>query len=280
MSIINAMRIAAIQMVSTDCLVDNLRQAETLIDRAAKAQAQLVLLPENFAFIGRRERDKLALAESEGAGPIQEFLAGQARAAKLWLAGGSVPLTAAEPERAYSSCLLYAPDGTLHARYDKIHLFDVSLDDEQRETYRESDATVPGRKITVAETPLARVGLSICYDLRFPEMYRNMHKQGVQLLLVPSAFTRQTGQAHWELLLRARAVENLCYVLAANQGGSHATGRATYGHSMVVDPWGTVLARAASGPDVVYADVEKEKLQRLRQRFPAIAHRRLGCPPP
>lgn len=280
MGIISTMRIAAIQMVSTDRLSDNLRQAEALIDRAVKARAQLVLLPENFAFIGRSERNKLALAENEGTGPIQEFLVEQARAAKLWLAGGSIPLTTEEPGRAYSSCLLYAPDGTLQARYDKIHMFDVSLDDEQRETYRESEATMPGCKITVAETPLVRVGLSICYDLRFPELYRNMHKQGVQLLLVPSAFTLQTGQAHWELLLRARAVENLCYVLAANQGGPHVTGRTTYGHSMVVDPWGTVLARAGSGPDVVYADVEKKKLHRLRQRFPAIAHRRLGCPAP
>ena len=274
------MRIAAIQMASTDNVPDNLRQAQELIGAAVEAGARLVLLPENFAFIGRSERDKLALAEAEGAGPIQEFLAGQARAAGIWLAGGSVPLAAGDPGHAYGSCLLYAPDGTLHARYDKIHLFDVTLEGTHNESYRESEVTAPGQEVVVAEIPPLRVGLSICYDLRFPELYRNMHAQNVQLLLVPSAFTLQTGQVHWELLLRARAVENLCYVLAANQGGTHATGRSTYGHSMAIDPWGTVLARAADGPGVITADVEGAELERLRRRFPALAHRRLGYPAP
>ena len=272
------MHVAAIQMVSTDQLDVNLQQAGVLLDRAAAAGAQLALLPEHFAFIGRDEHAKLALAETAGQGPIQEFLAARAQTLQLWLAAGAIPLRADRADQVYSSCLLYAPDGTQTARYDKIHLFDATV--TETETYRESAVVSPGHALTVVETPLARIGLSICYDLRFPELYRNMHDQGVQLLLVPAAFTEQTGRAHWELLLRARAVENLCYVLAANQGGQHATGRSTWGHSMVVDSWGTILAEADTGPDVVLAELDLTAQAQIRQRFPALTHRRLGCAAP
>jgi len=260
-------------MVSGSDVEGNLRVAGDLIARAADAGAKLVLLPENFALMGRDERDKVALREPPGTGKVQGFLAESARRHRVWLAGGTAPVAAVAPDKVRGACLLYDERGEQVARYDKMHLFDVLVGERDRHSYRESAAVEAGTQVVVAATPFANVGLSVCYDLRFPELYRAMHAREVQLLLVPAAFTEVTGRAHWSLLLRTRAVENLCYVLASNQGGSHADGRATYGHSMVVDPWGEVLAECTTGADVVVADMDLQRLAALRRQFPVLHHR-------
>ena len=257
----------------------NLEQAATLISEAVAQNAEFVLLPENFALMGQHERDKLAIGEPPGQGPLQEFLGETARRHRIWLAGGTIPLSAKTPEKARSACLLFDPDGNCVARYDKIHLFDVELDGERREVYRESNTVEAGDTVVTVPTPLARIGLSVCYDLRFPELYRRMLSDDVQLVAVPSAFTEDTGQAHWHTLLRARAVENLCYFAAANQGGIHPNGRSTYGHSLIVDPWGEILAESGTGPAVIVADLDLQRLETLRRRFPVLEHRRLEYRP-
>ncbi|HHQ41573.1 MAG TPA: carbon-nitrogen hydrolase family protein [Chromatiales bacterium] len=254
----------------------NLLEAGRLVAQAAEAGARLVVLPENFAFLGARERDKLAVREAEGEGPIQAFLSQQAARHGIWLVGGTVPLATADPSRVRAACLLYGPDGKAVARYDKMHLFDVEVPDSG-ERYTESETIEPGDGPVVAETPLGRVGLAVCYDLRFPELFRAMVDRGMELLAVPSAFTAVTGRAHWELLVRARAVENQCHVIAAAQGGYHVDGRETHGDSMIVDPWGTVLGRLPRGAGIVVADLDPERTREIRGRFPALAHRRLRC---
>lgn len=264
--------LAAVQMVSGDDVANNLDSAAELVSRAAAADAGLVVLPENFGFLGRQETDKLAVAENDGDGPMQAFLAEAARRHRLYLVGGTVPLRGGDPGRVRAACLVYGPDGSRVARYDKLHLFDVHL--EGGEAYRESASLEPGEGLVCFDCPLGRVGLSICYDLRFPELYRALVDRGAEILAVPSAFTATTGAAHWEILVRARAVENLCYVVAADQGGEHPTGRHTHGESMVVDPWGRVLARRSLGPGVVQATMERGVLADLRRRFPALDHRR------
>jgi len=269
-------RIAAVQMTSTDRVDDNLAAAERLISQAAADGARLVLLPENFAFIGRGEEDKLRHRERPGDGALQRFLGETAQRHDIWLVAGTVPVAGREPRKTLGRGLLFDPEGTRAAHYDKIHLFDVEVNGKERLSYRESRATEAGSEVVVVPTPLANIGLSVCYDLRFPELYRAMHRDGVQLICVPAAFTEPTGRAHWHFLLRARAVENLCYVLAANQDGRHADGRATYGHSLIVDPWGRILAEAEAGPGVVTADMELSGLQEMRERFPALNHRRLS----
>jgi nitrilase len=269
-------RVAAIQMVSGAEVAANLETAGSLIAEAAAQGAGLVVLPENFAIMGRSDRDKLMVREAEGVGPIQDFLERQARRHALWLIGGTIPLAGPDQDRVYASCLAYGPDGRRGARYDKLHLFDVELS-ASGERYAESATIAAGREVAIVETPLGRVGLAVCYDLRFPEMFRAMGRHGVDLIALPSAFTAETGRAHWEVLLRARAVENLCYVIAADQGGRHADGRETYGDSMIVEPWGQVLSRLASGTGVVVADVDRTRLDRLRREFPSLEHRRLVC---
>lgn len=267
-------RTAVIQMVSSTDVDENLAMAGELLAEAADDAARLAVLPENFPLMSRQERDKLALRETDGDGPIQSFLADAARKHKMWLVGGTAPLAAESPDRIRAASLLYDDQGRRAARYDKIHLFDVEIDGGER--YCESDCLEPGSEVKVAETPFARIGLSICYDVRFPELYRNMHDRGVELITIPSAFTATTGRAHWEILVRTRAVENLCYVIAANQGGSHANGRETWGHSMIVDPWGQVLAEVDYGAGVACADLDFGQMKQLRQRFPALSHRRLN----
>ena len=266
-------RMAAIQMASGPNVEANLEEAGRLIAQAADEGAALVSLPENFGLIGQRERDKLARAEPEGSGPMQDFLAAAARRHGIWLAGGTVPLATAGGERIRQTLLMYDPEGNQVARYDKIHLFDVTLDGG--ETYRESSTIEPGDELVTVDTPFARIGLSVCYDLRFPELYRQLVEQGAAILLVPSAFTRATGQAHWETLLRARAIENLAYVVAAAQGGYHTNKRETWGHAMIVDPWGNVLAERARGSGAVVADFDAARLEKTRGNFPALQHRRL-----
>ncbi|MGB1579914.1 MAG: carbon-nitrogen hydrolase family protein [Nevskiales bacterium] len=267
-------RAAVVQMVSTNDVQANLRSAAELIKQAVAQRADLILLPENFGFLGSHETEKLAVAETAGAGPMQAFLAEQARQQGVWLVGGSVPVQSPEPNKLYARCLVYGPDGNCHAYYDKIHLFDVALPGSE-EQYRESDSYVPGHTASTVDTAAGRLGLSICYDLRFPELYRQLVSDSAEILAVPSAFTYRTGQAHWEVLLRARAVENLCYVLAANQGGEHPGGRKTWGSSMIVDPWGEVLACLAQGPGVAVADIDLQQLKTTRACFPALDHRKL-----
>lgn len=268
--------VAAVQMVSVDAVDANLAMAAELIAQAAGAGAMLVVLPENFAFMGRVEGAVLRVAEApDGDGPIQRFLADQSVRHGIVLVGGSVPLASSDPTRVYASSLVYGPDGQQLARYDKLHLFDVQLGDG--EGYRESATFTPGDEVVMVNTSLVNLGLSICYDLRFPELYRQLARKGAELLLVPSAFTATTGKAHWSSLLRARAIENLCYVVAPNQGGVHASGRETYGQSMIIDPWGEVLAcRTASGAGVIDASIDLGRQALLRKQFPVLTHPRLG----
>ncbi|MBE0614799.1 MAG: carbon-nitrogen hydrolase family protein [Burkholderiales bacterium] len=261
-------RVAAVQMVSEPEVQANLAVAGELIARAAGEGARLVALPEYFCLLGLRDRDKVAVREADGHGPIQDFLAAAAAKNKVWLVGGSAPLECADPDKVRNSCLVFDHTGRRVARYDKIHLFGF---DNGTERFQESRSIEPGGEVVTLETPFARLGLSICYDLRFPEMYRRMG--AVDLILVPSSFTATTGKAHWELLLRARAVENQAYVLAPAQGGHHKNGRDTWGHSMIIDPWGEVRAVLDSGPGVVTAEVDHAEIARVRLSLPALTHR-------
>jgi predicted amidohydrolase len=269
-------RVAAIQMASGPQVSANLLEAERLIALAAKQGAELVVLPENFAIMTSDEKALLAAREAPGVGPIQSFLAKQAAEHHVWIVGGTVPLHSDDSQRARSACYVYAADGSVQARYDKMHLFDVHLE-EAGEEYNESRYIEPGNAPVVLDTPFGRMGVAICYDLRFPELFRKMAEQGMDLIVLPSAFTAVTGRAHWESLVRARAIENLSYVIAAGQGGFHLGGRATYGNSMVVDPWGTVLNRLQSGAGIVLAEMDSDLLARTRKRFPVLQHRRLTC---
>jgi nitrilase len=266
------MKIAALQMVSTPEVARNLDAAARLIAQAAGAGAQLVALPEYFCLMGRRDDDKLGIAEAPGEGPIQRFLADQARQHGLWIVGGTLPLRTGSAARVTNSNLVFAPDGSLAARYDKMHLFAF---DNGREQYDEGRVLQAGGEPVALQAGPLRVGLSVCYDLRFPELYRALMQPPCDLLCVPSAFTYTTGQAHWELLLRARAVENQCFVIAPAQGGTHENGRRTWGHSMIVDPWGEVLALQAEGDAVVLAEVDAQRLAAVRTQLPALRHRRL-----
>ena len=261
-------KIAAVQMVSEPEVQANLRAAGELIAQAAGEGAKLVALPEYFCILGRRDRDKVDVREPYGSGPIQDFLAAAAAKNKVWLVGGSVPLECDDPGRVRNTCLVFDDAGRRVARYDKIHLFGF---DSGKERFQESRSIEPGSEVVALDTPFGRLGLSICYDLRFPEMYRSMGE--VDLILVPSSFTATTGKAHWELLLRARAIENQAYVLAPAQGGHHKNGRDTYGHSIAIDPWGGVLAVLASGPGVVTAEIDHAEIARVRQSLPALTHR-------
>ena len=269
------LKIAALQMVSTPDLDRNLAAARRLMAEAADGGARLVALPEYFCLLGRGDRDKLAIAETAGDGPIQSMLAEAAQRLGLWVVGGTLPLRTPDPQRVRNSCGVWGPDGQQVARYDKIHLFAF---DNGREQYDEGRTLEAGNKPVAVDIEGWRVGLSICYDLRFPELYRQLMRapQGpCDLVVVPSAFTHTTGQAHWELLLRARAVENQCYVLAPAQGGLHENGRRTWGHSLLADPWGEVLACRPEGEAVVAGELDAERLAAVRRQLPALAHRRL-----
>jgi predicted amidohydrolase len=268
--------VACIQMASGPNVGANLLEAERLINQAVRQEARLVVLPENFAIMGQSERDKVEVREVEGNGPIQEFLAEQAVRHGIWLVGGTVPLAANDPDKVRAACLVYDDAGRQVARYDKIHLFDVDLVDSD-EQYTESETIEPDDRVVVFDSPFGKIGLAVCYDLRFPELFRQQLDAGMEVLVVPAAFTAITGRAHWEVLVRARAIENLCYVVAADQGGYHLNGRETHGHSMIVDPWGIVLNSLARGPGVVSASVDLGRLESARRNFPSIQHRRLRC---
>ena len=261
-------RIAGVQMASGPHVSANLNEAGRLIAMAAAQGARLVALPEYFAIMGLQETDKVRVREAEGKGPIQKFLAETAREHKIWIIGGSVPLASDDPKKVRNSCLVYDDKGRQVARYDKMHLFGFNMGDEN---YSEERTIQPGNSVQTVDTPFGRIGLSICYDLRFPELYRAM--KDVDIIVVPSAFTETTGKAHWETLIRARAIENLAYVLAPAQGGYHLNGRETHGDSMIVDPWGVVLDRLPRGSGVVSAGINPQYLKRLRGSLPALQHR-------
>jgi nitrilase len=263
-------RIAALQMVSGPRVADNLALAGRLIEDAVGQGAQLVALPEYFPIIGATDADRVRAREDFGQGPIQDWLAATARRHGIWIFAGSLPLTADAPDKMRNASLAYNPAGECVARYDKVHLFGFKKGDE---SYDEAAFIEPGNQLVTVDTPFGKVALSICYDLRFPELYRALAP--VDLILVPAAFTETTGRAHWEILLRARAIENQCYLLAVGQGGRHENGRLTHGNSMIVDPWGEILDRKLKGPGVVIADLDHDRIAEIRESLPALAHRKL-----
>ena len=264
---------AAIQMASSPSVSSNLLEAEKLISDAAQAGAKLIALPENFALMGDHELDKVKIKEPDGQGTIQDFLATVAKKYNTWIVGGTIPIAGHAHNKVRAACLIYDNQGQRVARYDKIHLFDVNVPGTN-EVYRESDSIEPGEHIQVFDTPFGRLGIAVCYDLRFPEFFRKMNEMGAEVIIVPSAFTAETGAAHWELLVRARAIENLCYIIAPDQGGFHLNGRKTFGHSMIVDPWGGVLAMQKTGSGFVMADIDHDRLEKVRTAFPVLNHRR------
>jgi len=265
-------RVAAIQMASGPNVSANLAEAEQLIEQAVDAGACLVALPEFFCIMGMKDADVVKVREAEGSGPIQSFLSRMAKKHRIWLVGGSVPLEAGDPKKVRNSCLVYDDRGKQVARYDKIHLFGLNLGNEQ---YQEANLIESGDKVVVINSPFGRIGLSICYDLRFPELFRAM--PDVDIIMVPSAFTATTGRAHFETLIRARAIENLAYVVAPAQGGYHLSGRETHGDSMIVDPWGVVLDRLSRGSGVAIANINPAYQASLRKSLPALKHRFMHC---
>ena len=266
------MWIAALQTVATPNVDRNLDTARRLIAEAARDGAQLVVLPEYFCFMGHHDRDKLALAELPGEGPIQAMLAETAKRHAVWVVGGTLPLRSEQADRVFNASCVYSPEGVLAARYDKVHLFRY---DNGRESYDEGRVLQAGQVPQACEVGGLRLGLSICYDLRFPELYRALMTPPCDLIAVPSAFTHTTGRAHWEVLLRARAIENQCYVIAAAQGGLHENGRRTWGHSLIVDPWGEVVAMVEEGEGVAMAQLDTKRIAEVRAQLPALTHRRL-----
>lgn len=268
------MRIAAIQMNSGADVAQNLELADRLLGDAAADGCRLAALPENFALMPLKSRDKAVHAEKPGNGPIQAFLADAAQRHKLWVVGGSMPMVSPEAERVYGACPVFDTDGIEQACYRKIHLFDVKLPDRE-EAYQESWSMYPGDEPVVVDTPIGKIGLTICFDVRFPEIYRRLVDDGATLFTVPAAFTRVTGQAHWHTLLRARAIENLAYVIAPGQYGEHPDNRSTYGHTMIIDPWGRVLAEKDEGNGHVAAEIDANMVAKLRSEFPVLENRRL-----
>ncbi|MBB1127417.1 carbon-nitrogen hydrolase family protein [Thiospirillum jenense] len=270
-------RVAAIQMASCPNVNANLIEAERLICAAVEAGANLVVLPENFAFMGKLSGDQSNVAEIEHDGPLQLFLSRLAVRYGIWLVGGTIPIRIeSDSKRVRAACLVFDQRGECVGRYDKIHLFDVSLPGVN-ERYHESASIAPGNRVLTIDSPFGRLGIAVCYDLRFPELFRQLIAQQVDIFTVPAAFTALTGKAHWEVLVRARAIENLAYVIAAAQGGYHLNGRETYGHSLIVDPWGAVLAEVARGTGFICAEVDRSFQDSVRRTFPVLQHRRLEC---
>lgn len=269
---LNAFKVAALQMASGPNVAGNLSEARRLIENAVTQGARLVVLPEFFSIMGMKEEDMVAAREQAGTGVMQNFLAEMARKHRIWVVGGSIPLVANAPNKIRNTCLVFDEDGEQVARYDKIHLFNLDLGNEH---YHEANTIEAGNQVVVVDSPFGRIGLAICYDLRFPELFRAM--KSVDIVVLPAAFTATTGKMHWETLVRARAIENLTYVIAAAQGGYHVNGRETHGHSMVVDPWGRILDELPRGSGVVIAEVNPSYQASLRASLPALTHRTLGC---
>ncbi|MBI5447132.1 MAG: carbon-nitrogen hydrolase family protein [Gammaproteobacteria bacterium] len=258
------MKIAAIQMCSSQFVDENLKTAERLIAEAAQNQAKLLVLPEMFSIMGEKETDKVKVREEVGKGNIQSFLSEQARKHHIWIVGGTIPISCDNSTKIRAACLVYDDQGKQVARYDKSHLFDVSLSDA--EVYKESDTTEPGSECVVVDTPVGRVGLAVCYDLRFPGLFLELAARGAEIIVVPSAFTKKTGEAHWELLMRARAIDTFCYLVGSAQGGVHPNGRHTFGNSMIVDPWGLISAKKEGvAPGVIYATINLDYLREIRR---------------
>jgi len=267
-------KISCIQMTSGNNVADNLKQAEKWINAAVAQGAECVVLPEMFALMGVEPAVMLQHKEIMGSGVIQDFLAKMAAKNHLWIVGGTLPIASSDENKVYAACLVFDNYGDCVARYDKMHLFDVKIA-LSGETYSESNQIIPGDRITVVNTPFGKLGIAVCYDLRFPEMFRRMHAEAVEIIVVPSAFTYATGLAHWEILLRARAIENLCYVAAAGQTGVHANQRKTYGHSMIIAPWGNVLAVLPEEQGIVTAEIDLAAQRKIREEFPVILHKKL-----
>jgi nitrilase len=270
-------KVAAIQMTSSHIVAENLTAAGDLLRQAKDLGADIACLPENFSFIGLRDADKLQVAEADSVGPVQSFLSDTARKLGMWILGGTIVIRGDNERRVANSSLLIDAAGKRVTRYDKIHLFDVTIPGRD-EQYRESNHVTPGRELVIADTPVGKLGLSVCYDMRFPELYRELVSKGAEWLAMPAAFTVPTGRAHWETLLRARAIENLCYVVAPAQTGTHTSGRETYGDSLIVDYWGQVVSRLAKGPGVITAEIDLAKEAETRARFPALDNRQVGLP--
>jgi predicted amidohydrolase len=270
-------KVAAIQMTSGHVVADNLTAAGKLLREARDLGCEVACLPENFSFIGLRDADKLQVAEADGDGAVQSFLSATARELKMWILGGTIVIRGDDARRVANTSLLIDAAGKRVARYDKIHLFDVTIPGRD-EQYRESTHVAPGSDLVIADTPVGKLGLSVCYDMRFPELYRELVSRGAEWLAMPAAFTVPTGRAHWETLLRARAIENLCYVVAPAQSGTHSSGRETYGDSLIVDYWGQILSRLAKGAGVITAEIDLAKQAETRARFPALDNRRLRLP--
>ena len=270
-------KIAAIQMASGPIVQGNLMEAARLIKKAADKGADLIVLPESFAIMAKTEEERVAIAEEEGEGGfIQDVLSQLAKSLGVWIVSGTIPLKTDDPKKSTASSLMYDNNGKQVARYDKIHLFDVVLDGSGNdEVYNESATTVKGSDIVVVDTPFGKIGLSVCYDLRFPKLYRAMVEKGAEIFLIPSAFTDETGKAHWQPLLRARAIENLAYVIAPAQGGYHVNGRTTHGNSMVIDYWGRIIDSGKRGSDVIMIDIDLEAQKKARKNFPVLKHRKL-----
>ncbi|MGS2723620.1 carbon-nitrogen hydrolase family protein [Porticoccus sp. GXU_MW_L64] len=267
-------KVAAIQMCSTRDLQHNLQRAEALLAQAAEQGVRLAVLPENFAYYGCKELRQVARDEADNSGPVRQFLSEQAKRHRLWIVGGTLPVVSPGDERGYAACLVVDSDGNEQGQYNKIHLFDVDVGDAHKH-YRESDDYRPGIEPAVLDTPFGKLGLSVCYDLRFAELFRQLADRGAEIVLVPSAFTAVTGEAHWQLLLRARAVENQCFVIGANMGDRHHPKRPTWGGSAIVHPWGNVLAELDGGEGVICADIDLAEIQKLKQNMPIEQHRRL-----
>lgn len=266
--------IAAIQMCSTDIVNENLSAAKLLIAEAAKNNANMVVLPEMFAIMGKTPQDKVLVKEKFGSGLIQDFLSEQAKLNNIWIVGGTIPIECENANKVKAASLLFNAKGECVARYDKIHLFDVTL--SEKETYKESDTTEAGNNLVVVDTPFGKLGLGVCYDIRFPEMFRYLFDKGAEIIILPAAFTVLTGEAHWELLARSRAVENFSYLIGAAQGGTHTNGRQTYGNSLIVDPWGTVLAKNNGvEQSIIYANIDLEKLRDIRKSIPVMQHQKI-----
>ncbi len=270
----NRNRVAAVQMTTGLDLNTNLRDAERLVAEAASQGAGLVVLPENFAFMGKKESDLHGLRESDGDGPLQSFLSRLAQQYSVWLVGGSIPMEAIDNSKVRAVCMVYNDQGEPVARYDKIHLFDVQIV-ETDERYMESASIEPGSDVVVVDSPLGKLGIAVCYDLRFPELFRQLIDRGAEVICLPAAFTHVTGKVHWKALLRARAIENLSYLIASAQSGLHQNGRQTYGHSMILDPWGRILERIEDGIGVISYDLDPEYQTTTRRNFPVLEHRRL-----
>lgn len=269
-------KIAAIQMASGTNVSANLIEVSKQIVSAAQAGAELIVLPESFAIMGFDDAEQVKIAEDEGVGPIQDFLSEQAKNNKVWLISGTIPIKSALENKVYAACMVYNDKGELVSRYNKIHLFDAHLK-ITKESYDESETVVAGNQVVVVDSPFGKIGIAICYDLRFPELFRQLVLQGAEIIVVPSAFTAITGKAHWEVLLRSRAIENLCHVVASAQGGYHVNGRETHGDSMIIDPWGTVLDRLPNGSGYVMAEIDSENTKKIRQNFPVLQHRKISC---